>query len=112
LLTSRLETETVTFQVGLDGTIAAPGQIIRIADSARAGKRQGGRISSATTTVVTLDSAPTVAIGDTLTCTMPSGITETHTVSAVAGNVITTSAFSTAPLPESAWVVESTALAA
>lgn len=113
LLTSRLETETGIFATGLDGTIAAPGQIVRVADSARAGKRQGGRISSATTTAVTVDAAPTVAIGDTLTCTMPTGVTETHTVSAVAGNVITVgSAFSVAPLREAAWVVESTALAA
>lgn len=113
LLTSRLETETGTFATGLDGTLAAPGQIVRVADAARAGKRQGGRISSATTTAITVDAAPTVAIGDTLTCTLPSGVTETHTVSAVAGKVITVgSAFSVAPLPESAWVVESTTLAA
>lgn len=97
----------------MDGTIAAPGQIVRIADSARAGKRQGGRIHSATTTVVTVDAAPTVAVGDSLTCTMPTGVTETHTVSAVSGNDITVgSAFSVAPETESAWVVESSTLAA
>lgn len=103
----------MTFSVGLDGTIAAPGQIIRVADSARAGKRQGGRVSSATTTVVTVDAAPTVAVGDSLTVIMPDGISQTRTVSAVSGNVITVStAFTSAPLPESVWTVESTTLAA
>lgn len=32
-------TQTVTFDVGLEGTVAAPGQVIKIADPARAGKR-------------------------------------------------------------------------
>ncbi|GAP66835.1 hypothetical protein MBSD_n2150 [Mizugakiibacter sediminis] len=113
LLTSRLETDTVTFSVGLDGVMAAPGQIIKIADAARAGKRQGGRISSATATVVTVDKAPQVAIGDTLTVVMPDGVSQTRTVSAVAGNDITVSlAFTQTPAAESAWVVESVSLAA
>lgn len=103
----------MTFSVGLDGTIAAPGQIIRVADSARAGKRQGGRVHSATTTVVTVDNAPTVAVGDSLTVIMPDGVSQTRTVSAVDGKAITVSgAFTSAPLAESVWTVESSSLAA
>jgi predicted phage tail protein len=45
---------------------------------------------------------------------MPTGVTETHTVTAVSGKVISVAStgFSVAPLPESAWVVESASLAA
>lgn len=114
LLTSRLETGSNTFKVGLDGTIAAPGQIIRTSDPARAGKRQAGRISGATATAITVDKAPTVAVGDNLTCTLPTGVTETHAVTAVGGNVISVAApgFSAIPVAQSVWVVESTSLAA
>lgn len=84
-----------------------------MADAARAGKRQGGRVHSATTTTVTVDAAPTVAIGDTLIVVMPDGVSQTRTVSAVSGNTITvSSAFTSAPLAQSVWTVESTTLAA
>lgn len=113
LLTSRLETDTVTFSVGLDGTLVAPGQVIRIADSARAGKRQGGRLSAATTTTVTLDKLPTVAAGDTITVGMPDGVSQTRTVSAVDGLTLTVSAaFDGVPVAQATWAVESVALAA
>jgi len=114
LFTSRLETETVTFKVGLDGTLVAPGQVLRVADPARAGKRQGGRIHAATATSVTVDSLPTVAIGDNLTVTLPSGVTETHAVTAIAGNTISVASpgFSAIPVVESVWVCESTTLQA
>lgn len=113
LLTSLLETDTVTFDIGMDGMIAAPGQIIRIADPFRAGLRQGGRISRATRTVVTLDRpAGKVVAGDSLTVVLPSGVSETQTVQAVSGRDITVKAFSVAPQAESVWTVESATLAA
>lgn len=115
LITSQLETETVTFSVGLDGLLAMPGQIIRVQDPARAGKRQAGRIHAATATAITVDKAPdTVAVGDTLTCMLPKGISETHTITAIASNVLSVAApgFSAVPNAESAWVTESTALVA
>lgn len=115
LNTAQLETETVTFSVGLDGLLAMPGQIIRVQDPARAGKRQAGRIHAATATTITVDKAPdTVAVGDTLTCMMPTGVSETHTITSIAGNVLSvaTPGFSVAPNAEAAWVAESTALVA
>ncbi|WP_266156482.1 host specificity protein J [Dyella silvatica] len=115
LLTSRLETDTVTFRVGLDGTIAAPGQIIRIADAARAGKRQGGRITSATSNMVTVDKAPDqAAVGDNLTVVLPSGISQTRPITAIDGRnlSVATPGFSELPQAESTWVTESTTLAA
>ncbi|MGO4701711.1 host specificity protein J [Dyella sp. 2RAB6] len=115
LLTSRLETDTVTFKVGLDGTIAAPGQIVRITDPARAGKRQGGRIHLATRTVVTVDKAPEqAAVGDRLTVMLSTGVSETQAITAINGTQLTVAApgFSVQPETEAAWVVESDTLAA
>lgn len=70
LLTNQYETETVNFSVGLEGIRARPGQIVRVADNARAGKRIGGRLRSATTTELALDmpviSGPPVMAGSTL----------------------------------------------
>lgn len=107
LLTSQRETRSVTFSVGLDGAIATPGQIIRIADPAIAGKRIGGRLHAVnSTTQVMVDKNDGIAVGDTLICTLPSGKTESQTVSAVDGTAITVgTAFSAAPEPESIWAV-------
>lgn len=107
LLTSQRETRSVTFSVGLDGAIATPGQIIRIADPAIAGKRVGGRLHAVnSTTQVVVDKNDGIAVGDTLICTLPSGKTESRTVSAVDGTTITVgTAFSAAPEAESIWAV-------
>ncbi|WP_136259950.1 hypothetical protein [Rhodanobacter lindaniclasticus] len=52
-------------------------------------------------------------MGDTLIVVMPDGVSQTRTVSAVSGNTITvSSAFTSAPLAQSVWTVESTTLAA
>ncbi len=42
LLTNRLETGTISFSVGLDGTICRPGEIIRVADEHFAGSPLSG----------------------------------------------------------------------
>lgn len=73
LLTNRLETESVSFSVGLDGTLARPGQIIRIADNDRAGRRIGGRLRSSTLDTLVLDADVTAFPGDTITLIMPNG---------------------------------------
>lgn len=113
LLTNLLETETVTFSVGLDGIRARPGQIIRVADNDRAGRRIGGRVSSATRSAITVDKAEGVEVGDELTCILPSGSAQTRTVTAVDGNQITVSPqFDAAPVAHSVWAWESQTLAA
>lgn len=111
LITERVETDTVTFAVGLDGVLALPGDVIRVADSRRAGRRTGGRIASATANVITPDQMPTVAIGDDLTCILPTGVAQTRPVSAVgAGTITVTPAYTAIPTPESVWTVESASL--
>lgn len=80
LVTNKLETDTVNFTVGIEGVRARPGQIIRVADNARARRRIGGRIRSASTSAVIVDALGEVRPGDTLTVITPSGVAETRVV--------------------------------
>ncbi|RSF08924.1 DUF1983 domain-containing protein [Achromobacter aegrifaciens] len=89
LLTSRMETRSVSFSVGLDYCRVRPGSIIRIADQHLAGRRIGGRIREATATVVTVDVELGVRPGDRLTVNLPSGVSETRVVSSAVGQVLT-----------------------
>ncbi|WP_320535269.1 host specificity protein J [Robbsia andropogonis] len=110
LITSRYETNTVTFSTGLDGTVAMPGQIIEIADAGRAGRRMAGRIRSVTSiTQITVDRAmPEATVGDTLTLMLPSGKAETQTIQAIDGQTFTTvSPYSVLPVSGAVWLVES-----
>jgi predicted phage tail protein len=106
----RYEGETVTFATSMDaGVIVRPGQVISIADPVKAGARRGGRISSATTTAITVDDATGLTTPGTISAVLPAGTVELRTVQSIAGNVITvTSAFSTAPGANSVWVYETT----
>jgi len=114
LLSEQNLTETVTFAVSIDsGIVLRPGMVINVADPLKAGSRRGGRISSATTTAVTIDSTEnlsvTVANGATLKVMMPTGLVETRNISSIVGRVITvTSAFSEAPNSQSIWLIETT----
>lgn len=113
LLTNRLENETVGFSAGLDATIARPGQIIRIADAARAGRRIGGRVHHATATTVTLDADSNVSQGDSLTVILPSGIAETRTVSRYQDRVVkVASRWTKTPVAQSVFAIETAQLVA
>ncbi|OSZ46353.1 hypothetical protein BVZ31_09850 [Alcaligenes faecalis] len=117
LFTSRMETETVTFAVGLTGTLAQPGQVIEIADSHLAGRRIGGLIRSATNAVVTLDAPVRVSVGDRLTVVLPDGVSQSRPIIVQAGQTAETQTlqvdppFSQTPETEAAWSISSTELA-
>jgi predicted phage tail protein len=108
------ETEIIAFTASIDsGVIVRPGQVVDVADPMRAGSRRGGRISSATTSVVTVDNATglTTDNSPTLSVLLPDGTVETRPVSlsGINGNEITvSSSFSTAPNNNSVWVFQST----
>lgn len=115
LYSERMETETNTFSVGLDGVSLAPGDVIQTSDPVRAGKRLGGRVISATTTVVTLDAAVDIDAVSTYTlwAIMPDGTVESRTVtnSNETTSILTVSvAFSDIPQNYSIWVLGSSAL--
>lgn len=61
------ETEVVTFRVGLEGLLCAPGHVIKVADSRKSRERRGGRIKSATTTAITVDDTVVLNPGETYT---------------------------------------------
>lgn len=111
LYSENLETETVTFAVGLDALNCMPGDVIQVADANRAGRRNSGRISAATANSLTLDVVPpTMAVGDRLRATLPSGKTEARTINGVnpATRVVTVSApWSAVPVAQSIWATES-----
>lgn len=117
LFTSRMETESVTFAVGLAGTLAQPGQVIEVADAHLAGRRIGGLIQSATADAVTLDAPASVSTGDRLTVVLPSGVSQSRLVSTVQGpnglaeTLFVDPPFSQTPQAESAWSISSPDLA-
>jgi predicted phage tail protein len=113
LLTSeRLLTETVSFAVSIDaGIVLTPGIVIDIADPLRAGTRRSGRVSSATTTVVTIDSDTDLSVNlsnsPTLSVLLPTGLVETKTIDSISGAEITVSeAFSQAPQAQAIYLIQ------
>lgn len=109
------ETETVTFKAGQDGALVRPGQVMKVQDAARAGVRRGGRITSATTTAVTVDQAftPDPAATYTLSVMLPDGTVESATVDSVAGNTFNlATALSAAPQANAVWLIASNTLTA
>lgn len=113
LLTNLLENETVSFSAGLDGTIARPGQIIRVADGDRAGRRIGGRIKAATARTITLDADASVSAGDSVTVILPTGVAQTKTVTGYANRVVSVgSSWDSIPVAQSVFAIESSTLAA
>ncbi len=114
LYSENLETGTVEFSVGLDALNCMPGDVIQIADADRAGRRNSGRVSAATANSLTLDVVPpTMAVGDLLRATLPSGKTEARTINGInpTTRVVTVSApWSAVPVSQSIWATESTDL--
>jgi predicted phage tail protein len=108
LYSERYEGEIVNFSVSIEsGVIVRPGSLIKIADAVRAGVRRGGRIVSATTTAVTVDTAAGLPGGGVLNVILPNGAAEQRNVTSIVGNVITVSpAFSLAPNNNSVWLYE------
>lgn len=110
LYTERLETETVSFRTGLDGTLVYPGAIIQTHDTTRAGKRLGGRIISATTNTIELDAPVTIESGKTyeISLTLPAGTVATRLISNALGASTTITfleALSAIPQADSIWIL-------
>ena len=125
LLSEQNLTETVQFSVSLEsGIILRPGMVIDVADPARAGSRRSGRIKSAHTTQVTVDSStdlsPSVAAQNSpkLSVMLPTGVVETrdipvggiHPKADGTADIDVTSAFSQSPVVNSVFMVQTTDL--
>jgi predicted phage tail protein len=109
------EREMVTFRTGFDGTYLRPLSVFGVSDPNRAGRRVGGRVVEATTTVVTLDAPVTIESGKTYTLSviLEDGSLEDRAVSNAAGShteIVVASAFSSAPAPDAIWVLKASDL--
>ena len=112
LLSEQNLTETCEFAVAVDsGIVLRPGMVINIADPLRGGTRRSGRVSSATTTVITIDSdtdlSVTIANDAKLSVMMPTGLVETKTITGISGTSISVGdAFSEAPNAGAVYLIE------
>lgn len=111
LYSERNETEIVTFRTGAEGVMVRPGDVIKIADQHRAGVRQGGRVSAATSSSVTVDNlASDPASGSTLYVVGTDGAVQTVTTGAVSGKTIAVSpSLSPVPAAGAVWAVSTSA---
>lgn len=112
----RTESETVHYRAGLDHADLRPGDIILIADRWYAGIRMGGRIKTATTTQITIDSPVTFdgALNLILRVTLPNGAVEDRTINTIQSTdtvLVVNTAFSMAPNPEAVWLVSTSKVA-
>ncbi len=112
LLSEKNITESCSFAVAIDsGIVITPGMVVDIADPLRAGTRRSGRVSSATTTVITVDSDANLSVNlsnsPTISVMMPTGLVETKTIDSISGTAITVSdAFSEAPNAAAVWLIQ------
>ena len=112
LFTEQNESEIVAFATSIDsGVVVRPGAVIEIADPVRSGLRRGGRVSSATTTQITVDDSAATDLpttnNPTLSVILPDGTVESKSVSSVSGAIITvSSAFSQTPNVNTVWLLQ------
>jgi len=111
------QSEVLTFSTSIDaGVIVRPGAVIEVNDPVRAGLRRGGRVVSATTTAITIDSAsetnlPALNDNPQLSVILSDGTVETKNISDITDSVITVSAaFSSAPSSNTPFLISSTTL--
>jgi hypothetical protein len=114
LLSEQNLTETCEFAVAIEsGILVRPGMVVDIADPVRGGTRRSGRVSSATTTVITVDSTTDLSVdttkSPTISVMMPTGLAETKSIDSISGAEITvTEAFSEAPNAAAVYMIETT----
>lgn len=111
LYTSRMESDVITFAVGMDSVFLMPGDIVLIADKFRAGRRNSGRIIGYTSNSIKLD-APVdlTSVGNHITFLSAEGKMVGRDI-LENGKNITTVTFKTAlssnetPVSDAVWVI-------
>lgn len=111
LYTSRMESDVITFAVGMDSVFLMPGDIVLIADKFRAGRRNSGRITGYTSNSIKLD-APVdlTSVGNHITFLSAEGKMVERDI-LENGKSITTVTFKTAlssnetPVNDAVWVI-------
>lgn len=107
LYTEKVETNITSFEVGNDGMMVMPGDVVKIHDQWKAGKRNGGRLLSSTRMGCTLDKTTHVSAGSIVGIRMPNGKFEEKQVNEVGDtNVLTfVSQLSEQPMPNTVWIL-------
>ncbi|KRU23550.1 phage tail protein [Psychrobacter piscatorii] len=110
LLSEQNRTQTVSFAMGLDGSLPSVGSRVDIADMMFTGANNGGRISAvnANYTVITVDRDDIPAkAGDRLSVNLESGRAQTREILSVSGRNITVKAAFDPVAAENVWAVDS-----
>lgn len=120
LLSEQNLTQTVSFSVSIEsGIILRPGMVIDIADPTKAGRRRFGRIKSATTTSIILDSDTDLSSIDmsqspTISVLLPTGLVETKPITAIEAvidkQIDIQGSFSEAPNSGQVWLIQTTGM--
>lgn len=114
LYSERHESETVTFQTGVEGAIARPGQVIKVADASRAGVRLGGRVHSATVSAIVTDAAVNLGASTwTMYAMLPDGTVGGSQVASASGNTINlVTPLAEAPQAGAQWILSASTVEA
>jgi len=115
LYSEEAETEVVTYRASFDHAGVEPGEIIRVADPHHAGARFGGRVRSATTSLIQLDDTIELEPSEsyTLSVVLPDGSLEDRAVTTAPGEtdeLALSPALSVAPQVAAMWALTSTSL--
>lgn len=87
LYTEKYESNLINFRVGLDSSLIVPGEVVKIHDTFRAGKRMSGRLLGVTDTSATVDDPVTLAsTGAVITLKMSDGSLVDRAVSELPGD--------------------------
>lgn len=109
LYTEQYESDIIQFKVGMDSMLVLPGEVVKIHDQFRAGKRMGGRLIACTATSATLDAPAALnGPGAVLSVRLPSGTFADVTVLQLAGaqSVLTwTTPLAEVPLPNAIYLI-------
>ncbi|EPF7464086.1 host specificity protein J [Serratia marcescens] len=101
---------SISFNVGLDGYIPLPAEIIGVADPFRAGRENGGRISQVGGRNISVDRPANYAVGDRLVVNLPDGTAQSRTISAISADKKTltvSTAYRQTPVPGAVWCIDS-----
>ena len=114
LLSQYYLTQTVNFAVGAEGLLVRPGEVFKVLDSLKSGSRLGGRIVSATTASITLDSSVVLFAGVsyTITALKSDGTSETRNVTSSPGTYTAIAVTAFSETPRHVWILESNQLKA
>ena len=108
LYSEKAETDVIYFKAGLDSAFVIPGDIVKIQDQYRAGRRMSGRLLACTGTKATLDAPVTLAAGaNMISLMLPDGTFVDRTISGAGpmSEVTFSPPITTLPVANAIWII-------